>query len=153
MTARLIVSELTPAAYKAMVRLDTVTGSSDLPQPLQELVRVRASQINGCAYCVDQHSADAKKAGVADSRLWAVATWREAPCFDDAERAALDLTESMTRLSEGGDRVADGVWEAARAQFGDEDLAALIMLITMINAWNRIGVTTRMVPESFADAA
>ena len=146
---RMDIASVEPAGYRAMLALDKYVTGSPLAKPLKELVRLRASQINGCAYCVDMHSADAKTGGETDPRLWAVAVWREAPFFTGQERAALALTESMTRLSEGGDRVPDDVWEHAAKHFDDHQLAALVWTITCINAWNRIGVALRLVPESY----
>jgi alkylhydroperoxidase family enzyme len=134
MTARMDVAALAPAAYKAMLNLDRAAHQGPLAKPLMEL---------------DSHSFDAREVGVADERLFAVAVWQEAPFFSDEERAALALTEAMTRLSEGGDRVPDEVWAQAGKHFDEKALAALVMLITTINAWNRIGVSTRMVPRSY----
>jgi AhpD family alkylhydroperoxidase len=148
MTERIDIRSLFPAAYKAMAALDRETARGPLEKPLLELVRLRASQINGCAYCVDMHSADAKTGGESDARLYAVAVWQEGPFFTDRERAALGLTEAATRLSDGHG-VPDEVWEEARRHFTEEELAALVMAITTINAWNRIGVTARLVPESY----
>ena len=149
MDARMDIGPLVPAAYRAMAALDAFVSNCDLPKPLLELVRLRASQINGCAYCVDMHSTDAKAAGETDARLFGVAAWREGPFFTEQERAALELTESMTRLSEGGDRVPNDVWAHAAKHFEEKDLAALVTAIATINAWNRFGVATRMVPESY----
>jgi AhpD family alkylhydroperoxidase len=147
--ARMDIGPLIPAVYRAMGSLDTFISNSSLPKPLVELVRLRASQINGCAYCVDMHSFDTKAAGETESRLFAVAAWREGPFFSEQERAALDLTESMTRLSEGGDRVPDEVWAHAAKHFDENELAVLITAIATVNAWNRFGVATRMIPESY----
>jgi AhpD family alkylhydroperoxidase len=149
MQARMDIGALAPAAYKAMAGLDAYVRHSALPRPLLELVRLRASQINGCAYCVDMHSTDAKAGGESDARVFAVAAWQEGPFFTEQERAALALTESMTRLSEGGDRVSEDVWAQAVKQFDEDDLPALATAISTINAWNRFGVATRMVPESY----
>jgi AhpD family alkylhydroperoxidase len=146
------LSALAPAAYKAMIALDSRVHAGPLPAELTELVKLRASQLNGCAYCVDAHSADAAKAGAAPARIAAVAAWEEGPFFTPAERSALELTESMTRLSEGSPRVPDAVWDNAAQHFDEETLAQLVMLIATINAWNRIGVGTRMVPESWSEA-
>jgi AhpD family alkylhydroperoxidase len=143
------IGALAPAAYKAMAGLDAFVRHSALPKPLLDLIRLRASQINGCAYCVDLHSSDLKADGEPDARVFAVAAWQEGPFFTEQERAALALTESMTRLSEGGDRVPDDVWAQAVKQFDETDLAALVTAIATINAWNRFGVATRMVPESY----
>jgi AhpD family alkylhydroperoxidase len=148
--ARIDVAALAPAAYKAMIALDSRAHAGPLPAELTELVKLRASQINGCAYCVDAHSADAGNAGASPARVAAVAAWEEGPFFTPAERAALALTESMTRLSEGAPRVPDEVWSAAAEHFDQEALAQLVMLLATINAWNRIGVGTRMVPDSYA---
>lgn len=119
---------------------------SDLPAATIELVKLRASQINGCGYCVHMHSGDMKKAGESDERLWSVAAWREATVFTPAERAALALTEEATRLADRGEAVPDEVWQQAAEHYDDKRLAALVVAIAMINAWNRIGVTARLVP-------
>jgi AhpD family alkylhydroperoxidase len=147
--ARLNIAELEPDAYRAMLGLEQYLSRSSLPKPLLELVKLRASQINGCAFCVDMHSADAKAGGERDERLYAVAVWQEAPFFTEEERAALALTEAATRLSEGGDRVPDEVWNQAAKHFDEHTLAQLVMAIATINAWNRIAVATRMVPRSY----
>ena len=149
MEDRLDVSALQPDAYRAMVRLDGAVQNVGLPGPLVDLIKLRASQLNGCAYCVDLHSFDAKAGGETDERVYAVAAWREAPFFDERERAALALTESMTRLTDDRDRVPDRLWDDTRKHFDDKELAGLVMAITMINAWNRLGVALRMVPESY----
>jgi AhpD family alkylhydroperoxidase len=121
--------------------------ASTLPKPLLELVRLRASQINGCVYCVDSHSSDARQAGESDARLHAVAVWQEAPFFTAQERAALAFTEAATRLSTGD--VTDEIWQRAAEHFTEEELAALVVALATINAWNRMGVATRMTPESY----
>jgi AhpD family alkylhydroperoxidase len=148
MTQRIDAEALAPEAYQAMIGVERALRRGPLPGPLLDLVKLRASQINGCAYCVDLHSFEARAGGESDERLFAVAAWRESPFFTEEERAALALTESATRLSDGEDRVPDEVWERAAKHFDDEKLAALVMAIATINAWNRIGVATRMVPES-----
>lgn len=145
---RLDIGKLQPAMYKAMLFLDKHAGQHNLPQPLVELVKLRASQINGCVYCVDMHSTDAKAAGETDVRLHGVSVWQDAPYYSEQERAAFALTESMTRLADVGDRVPDAVWELAGKHFDEADLAALVMVVTVINAWNRICVTTRMSPAN-----
>lgn len=147
MTERMKLGSLAGEAYKAMARLDRFVAASTLPKPLLELVRLRASQINGCVYCVDMHSSDAKQAGESDARLHAVAVWREAPFFTDQERAALAFTEAATRLSTHD--VTDEVWEQAVTHFSEPELAALVVAVATINAWNRMGVATRMTPESY----
>ena len=134
-----------PDAYKALAHLDHAVAKEldrvGFDPKLRELVRVRASQLNGCAYCVDLHSKDGRAAGVTDQKLHAVAIWRDSAFFTAAERAALELTESVTRLSET--HVPEAVVDHARAELGEERLAALIALAVTINAWNAIGVTTR----------
>ena len=149
MTARMDLSATAPAAYKAMIALDSRSLQGPLPTTLIDLVKLRASQINGCAYCVDSHSSDLRAAGESEARIAGVAAWQEGPFFTADERAALALTETMTRLSEGGDRVPSDTWDEAHKAFGDEGLAQLVIVVTTINAWNRIGVSTRMVPESY----
>lgn len=107
-----------------------------------EMTNLRASQINGCAVCVEMHSQALKKADLADEKIWAVATWREAPYFTEAERAALQLAEEMTRLADAGD-VTDETWAAVEKHYDEKQLAALVLNISMINTWNRLNATTR----------
>ncbi|MEV0194855.1 carboxymuconolactone decarboxylase family protein [Nonomuraea sp. NPDC050691] len=149
MSERMNLGALAGEAYRAMAGLDRFVGQSTLPAPLLELVRLRASQINGCVYCVDMHSSDALKAGESDTRLHAVAVWREAPFFDDRERAALAFTEAATRLSTHD--ITDEIWDEAARHFDEQQLAALVVAVATINAWNRMGVATRMTPESYKD--
>jgi AhpD family alkylhydroperoxidase len=138
---RLAVNKLAPHLDKAMNALDAASRDTRLETSLLELVRTRASQINGCAYCVDLHNRDARKAGEDERRLLALPVWRDAPFFTVRERAALELTEAVTRLSDGP--VADEVFAAAAAEFTEVELAELIWTITVINAWNRLGATAR----------
>jgi AhpD family alkylhydroperoxidase len=127
-----------------MLGLEERIGKSSIEKSLAELVRLRASQINGCAFCVDMHTADARKGGETDRRLATVVTWRETPFFTDRERAALEWTEALTLISH--DHVPDAVWEAVRPHFGDEELVDLTLLISAINAWNRFAVSFRKMP-------
>ncbi|HEU5110314.1 MAG TPA: carboxymuconolactone decarboxylase family protein [Micromonosporaceae bacterium] len=145
-TSRLAVDTLAPHVSKAMTALDAAAKHNSLEDPLLELVKLRASQINGCAYCVDMHSRDAREGGETERRLYALPAWRETPFFTDRERAALELTEAMTRLADG--HVGDEVFGRASAQFSDVELAELIWSITVINAWNRLGATARPWPLS-----
>ena len=145
---RLDAATLVPATYRAFAAADRATRRGDLPPAIGDLVRLRASQINGCGFCVDMHAHDAREAGETDERLFSVAAWREAPWFTAAERAALALTEAATRLADRSDAVPDAVWQEAAAQFDETQLAELVTTIAMINAWNRIGVTTRLVAGS-----
>ena len=110
-----------------------------------ELVHLRASQINGCSVCVDMHAKAARKAGESEERLFAVGAWREAPYFSDAERAALALTEALTRLSDRADQVPDEIWDAAAEHFDETQLGALVIDIAHVNLWNRLNVATRQV--------
>ncbi|MGV9775377.1 carboxymuconolactone decarboxylase family protein [Streptosporangium sp. NPDC003464] len=148
MKARMNVAEFAPEGYQAMLGLEKFLAGSKLPHATLELVKLRASQINGCGFCVDMHSHDAKKAGETDERLFSVAAWREAPYYTDAERAALALAEEATRLSDRGETVPDHVWDEAARHYEPEVLATLVIAIAAINAWNRIAVTTRAVAGS-----
>ncbi|RRO15731.1 carboxymuconolactone decarboxylase family protein [Saccharopolyspora rhizosphaerae] len=134
--------------YKGMRAVEGYLANSDIPEPLQHLVKLRVSQVNGCAFCVDMHGKHAKQAGETDERLFGVAAWRESPHFTSAERAALDLAEASTRLADNPHGVPDEVYEAARAEFDEQTLTALVMLIATTNAWNRISVINRTVPGS-----
>ena len=141
---RLAVDDLAPHISKAMNALDAASRKVSLEAPLLELVRARASQLNGCAYCVDMHSRDARDGGETERRLYALPVWRETPFFSARERAALALTEAATRLTDGP--VPDAVWAAAAAQFTEVELAELLWTVTVINAWNRLGATARPWP-------
>ena len=120
-----------------------VVTSSTLPAATQELVKIRASQINGCAGCTDMHTKDAQHAGESSVRLNLVAVWRDAKVFTEAERAALELTEQGTRIADAAGGVTDDAWAAAAKHYDDDQLAALVALIAEINAWNRLNVITR----------
>jgi AhpD family alkylhydroperoxidase len=141
---RLAVDELVPHMNKAMNALQAASKKVSLEAPLMELVRARASQLNGCAYCVDMHNRDARLGGESEQRLYALPVWRETPFFTARERAALELTEAATRLTDG--EVSDEVFNRAAAQFTQVELAELIWTITVINAWNRLGATARPWP-------
>ena len=132
-------------ALQALQALSKSAEQGSLPAATIGLIQLRASQINGCSVCVDSHSRFLKKAGEADDRLFAVAAWRDAPYFSDAERAALALTESVTRLSDQADPIPDDVWNDAADYYDEQALGALIIAIVTINAWNRINVSTRQV--------
>ena len=119
------------------------TREGGVPQTTLELVHLRASQINGCSFCVDSGARSAKKAGESDERLFAVAAWREAPYFTDAERAALALTEAATRLADRANPVPDEIWDEAARHYDEKGLAALVLMIGITNLFNRVNVTTR----------
>ncbi len=132
-----------PGAMDALQALGKAIRDSDLPPKTLELMNLRASQINGCSFCVEMHSRELKEAGETDERIFAVAAWREAPYFTDAERAALALAEAATRLSDRADPVPDETWDEAARHYDEPALAALIIDIVLINAWNRLNVTVR----------
>ncbi|MGI8693128.1 MAG: carboxymuconolactone decarboxylase family protein [Geodermatophilaceae bacterium] len=134
-----------PAAMQALQDLGKAINASGVPPKTLELVSLRASQINGCGVCAVQHPRIARKLGESDERLFAVAAWRDAPYFTDAERAALALTEAATRLSDRADPVPDEVWAEATRHYDEPALAALVLSIAVINVWNRLNVTTRQV--------
>ena len=131
-----------PDAMKALQALNAST-QQGLPEKLLELVHLRASQINGCSACVAMHPQIARKAGETDQRLFSVAAWRDTPYFTDAERAALALTEALTRLSDRADPVPDAIFNEADKHFDEAELAALILAIASINVWNRLNVAVR----------
>lgn len=143
MSQRMNLGELAPEGYRAVLGLEKYLNKS-LDARLLDLVKLRASMVNGCAYCVDLHSADLLKLGEDVRRVLGVSVWWEYPGFDARERAALALTDAVTKLGEHG--VSDEVWDGARAVFTDKEVADLILAIGTINLWNRIGVTTRLQP-------
>ncbi|MDF6044131.1 carboxymuconolactone decarboxylase family protein [Streptomyces sp. JH14] len=132
-----------PEAMPAIQDLLKATRNQGVPDSTLELVHLRASQINGCSFCVDYGVRNSRKSGVADEKLFTVAAWREAPYFSDEERAALALTEAATRLSDRGDAVPDDVWDAAADHFDERGLAALTLMIGITNMFNRVNVATR----------
>ncbi|MDH6373414.1 alkylhydroperoxidase [Paenibacillus sp. VTT E-133280] len=134
-----------PAAYKAMMGLEAFVQSTGMEKSLLELIKIRASQINGCAFCIDMHTKDARKAGVSEQRIYMLNAWREAPFYSDEERAVLALTESVTLVTQG--HVPDDVYSEAERHFDTKRLGEIIMAIVTINAWNRIAITTRMLPQ------
>jgi AhpD family alkylhydroperoxidase len=147
MKARMDYAEVAPGAMAAMHGLERYLATCGLEPSLRELVRLRASQINGCAYCVDMHSLDARAGGETEQRLYALPVWHETPFFTDRERAALLWTEKLTLLAV--DHVPDEVFAEVRRYFSDEELANLTLLVATINAWNRFGVSFRDVPGNY----
>ncbi len=141
---------IVPGAMQALQALGKATERGGLPPRTRDLVLLRASQINGCSVCVDMHARDLRRAGETDERLFAVAAWRDAPYFTGAERAALALAEAVTRLSDRADPVPDEIWEEAARHYDEPALAALIISIALINAWNRLNVSTRQVAGEWA---
>ena len=139
-----------PEAMKALHALNAATAKGGISARTRELVHLRASQINGCSVCVEMHARDLKRQGESDERLFAVGAWRDAPYFSDAERAALALTEAVTRLSDRAEPVPDAVWEDAARHYDEQELAALLLTIAQINVWNRLNVTTKQVAGAWA---
>ena len=137
--------QVLPDAMKALQALAAAADGQGVPAATIALVQLRASQINGCSVCVDMHTRLMKRAGETDERLHAVAAWRDAPYFSDAERAALALTEAATRLADRPDAIDDTLWAAARAHYDERGLAALSLAIATINVWNRLNAITRQV--------
>jgi AhpD family alkylhydroperoxidase len=144
-TARLDFDAIVPGFARAMAALDRAAtkelDSAGLDPRLRELVRIRASQLNGCAYCIDMHTKDARAVGETEQRLYALPAWHETPFFTSRERAALAFTESVTLLA--STHVPEADYEAVAKEYGPEEIGALVALIVTINAWNRIGVATR----------
>jgi AhpD family alkylhydroperoxidase len=134
-----------PGAFEALQALSKAINKTGIAPKLLELIALRASQINGCGVCAVQHPRLARKLGETDDRLFAVAAWRDAPYFTDAERAALALTEAATRISDRADPVPDEIWDEAVRHYDETELAALVLAIASINVWNRLNVTTREV--------
>src|SRR5882724_1944454 len=148
MQSRLEAQKASPAAYHAMLNMEMfVRKSSKLEPSLIELVKMRASQINGCAFCLDMHSKDARAAGETEQRLYALNAWHETPFFTDRERAALAWTESVTRIADT--HAPDDVFEQVREQFDDKELIDLTLAIVAINGWNRVAISLRMVPGDY----
>ncbi len=145
MESRIDLFTLEPEAYKAMRALEDYMGASGLDRKLYELVKIRASQINKCAFCINMHTRDARKLGETEQRIYALNAWEEGPFFTPRERAALALTESVTLLADTN--VPDGIYKEAAKHFDEHQLAQLIMAIVVINGWNRICVATRRQPD------
>jgi AhpD family alkylhydroperoxidase len=147
MQPRLEIAKAAPQAYRAMAGLESYVRNSGLEPALLELVRLRASQINGCAFCIDMHTKDARAEGESEQRLYALTAWRETPFFTDRERAALAWTEALTLISET--HAPDDVYEAVHPHFSEEELANLTLAIVAINGWNRIALGFRTVPGTY----
>ncbi|NES17306.1 MULTISPECIES: carboxymuconolactone decarboxylase family protein [Micromonospora] len=143
--SRINIATVAPEAYRAVLGLEKYL-HANLDHTVLELVKLRASMLNGCSFCVDMHSREALAAGEDSRRLFAVAAWREAPFFSERERAALALTDAVTRLGEHG--VPDEVWDAAAKVWSEKELADLVIAIATINVWNRISVTSQTQPPA-----
>jgi len=147
MEARLDYMGLAPEGLKAMYGLEAYVRRSGLEKPLLHLIKLRASQINGCAFCIDMHSKDARAEGETEQRLYGLSAWRETPYYTERERAALEWTEAVTLITEG--HVPDDVFARVRQHFTDKELVNLNFAVVAINAWNRIAVAFRAVPGSY----
>jgi AhpD family alkylhydroperoxidase len=150
MEPRLNYPTIAPEPMKLMYAMEKYLASSGLERPLIELVKIRASQINGCAYCIDMHTQDARAEGETERRIYALNAWRETPFYTDRERAALAWTEAVTRISEGG--VPDALYEEARQHFDEKELVDLNWAVAAINAWNRVAISFRSVPGTYKPA-
>ena len=151
MQARLDIQKIDPQAYRAMAGIETYVRNSGLEHSLLHLLKMRASQINGCAYCLDMHSKDARALGETEQRLYALNAWRETPFYTDRERAALAWTEALTLIGET--HAPDDVFEEARRHFSEAELVTLTMAIVAINGWNRLAIGFRMPPGLYQPKA
>ena len=147
MKARIDLMHVTPGVMQAMLGLERQMRQASFDHKLLNLVRMRASQINGCAYCLDMHSKDARAIGETEQRLYGLDAWREAPYYSTRERAALEWTEALTLVAES--RVPDEVYERVRAQFSEHELVHLSLAIVSINGWNRLNIAARTVPGDY----
>jgi AhpD family alkylhydroperoxidase len=147
MQSRIEYAKAAPDAVKAMRALESYVYECGIEHPLLELVKTRASQINGCAYCIDMHTKDARTRGETEQRLYALDAWEETPFFSDRERAALAWTEAVTRVADG--HVPDEVYQLARQHFGEIELVNLTLAIVAINGWNRLAIAFRAVPGTY----
>lgn len=144
MSNRIKINQAAPEAFKAMLAFDHYAENTSLTTKHKDLIKIRTSQVNGCAYCIDMHTRDARKAGETEQRIYALSVWRDTPFFDEQERAILALTEEVTLIA---DHVSDETYDNAAALFDKEYLAQVIMAIIVMNAWNRIGIATKMDPS------
>ena len=144
-------AQTVPGAMQALLRLSKASQHADVPATTHYLIHLRASQINGCSICADMHSRELQNAGESSARINTVAAWREAPYFTDAERAALALTEAMTRLADRPDPVPDEIWDEAARHYDEAQLASLVLSIAGINTWNRINAATRQITGEWVE--
>lgn len=143
MTKRKAITSLEPKAYTAMLGLEQYISSTPLPPLLREMIKIRASQINGCAYCIDMHTEEALKIGETPRRIFALSAWRESHLFTEEEKAVLKLTEEVTEMTKDG--VTDETYDSVLKFYGENGLAQIIMQIIIINSWNRIAVSTHQI--------
>lgn len=150
MEARFDAMTVAPGAYKAMYGLEQYLQGCGLEEPLLHLIKLRTSQINGCAYCLDMHWKDLRAAGEGEQRLYSLDAWRESPYYTERERAALAWTEAVTLITQG--HVPDSVYEEVRQHFNDKELADLTLAVATINAWNRLAIAARVEPGHYRPA-
>ena len=141
MKPRIVIPKVAPEAYQAMLGLEKYIATTSITPVLKELIKIRASQVNGCAYCINMHTADARKLGVTEQRIYLLSAWREADVYTEEEKAVLALTEEITLIS---NHVSEETYENAAKYYDEKSLAEIIMMIITINAWNRIGIATGM---------
>lgn len=144
METRIKIDQVEPAGYKAILGLEKFIESTPLKKAHKDLIKIRASQINGCAFCIDMHTKEARKAGETEQRIYALNAWRDTPFFNKDERAILALTEEVTLIS---NHVKNETYQDALEALGETYLAQVILAIITINAWNRIGIATQLVPQ------
>ena len=142
MEARIQIKQVEPDAYTAMFGLEKYINSAALNPRLRELIKIRASQINGCAYCIQMHTEQARQSGETEQRIYALSAWRESPLFNETESAVLAVTEDITRIADKG--LSKAVYDEALALLGEQGIAQCIMQVVTINAWNRIAAATKM---------
>ncbi|GKU76969.1 carboxymuconolactone decarboxylase family protein [Paenibacillus sp. L3-i20] len=145
MKTRMVLNKELPKGYEAMAGMEKFVVASSLDKSLVELVKIRASQINGCAYCINMHTADARKNGETEKRIYALSAWRDTPYFTNKEMAALALTEAITLISQN--HVPDSIYDEAANHFETKALGELIIAIITINSWNRLAISTGLMPE------
>ena len=151
MKPRMEYWKVAPGAYKAMSSLEAYLRESGLDKPLLDMIKLRASQINGCAYCIDMHWKDARAVGESEQRLYGLDAWREAPYYTDRERAAFEWTEALTNVADG--HVPDSVYESVTAHLSERELADLTIAVAQINAWNRVAIAFRSEAGKYKPAA
>jgi AhpD family alkylhydroperoxidase len=141
MKPRIVIPKVAPEAYQAMLDLEKYIATTSITPVLKELIKIRASQVNGCAYCINMHTADARKLDITEQRIYLLSAWREADVYTEEEKAVLALTEEITLIS---NHVSEETYENAAKYYDEKSLAEIIMMIITINAWNRIGIATGM---------
>lgn len=150
MEQRLNYAEIAPEAFKIMLEFEEYAKTVDLDIRLIELIKIRASQINGCAFCLDMHTKDARSLGESEQRIYCLNAWRESPFYTEAERAALELTEAVTQISQNN--VSDELYERVREHFDEKQYVDLIIIINTINSWNRLAIATKATPGRYEPA-